>query len=64
MNMQVDIIFGVYANASGELKYRDVLYAILKREGNNIYSKQMLELNSSSDKSFFVCLRSCIMPGD
>ncbi len=60
---QVDIICGVYATDDGHLQYRDLLYAIQKREGNMIYSKQMLELDPTSDKSMFACMRSCLFPG-
>ena len=60
---QVDIIFGVYATDDGHLKYRDLLYSIRKREGNMLYSKQMLELDPTSDKSIFACLRGCLLPG-
>ena len=60
---QVDIIFGVYATDDGHLQYRDLLYSVQKREGNMIYSKQMLELDPASDRSMFACLRGCLFPG-
>ena len=59
---QVDIICGVYATDDGHLRYRDLLYSIQKREGNMIYSKQMLELDPASDKSMFACMRGCLFP--
>lgn len=60
---QVDIVFGVFAADDGHLNYRDLLYSIQKREGNMIYSKQMLELDSASDKSTFACLWACLLQG-
>ena len=60
---QVDIIFAVFAADDGHLKYRDLLYSIQKREGNMIYSKQMLQLDPASDRSTFACLRACLLQG-
>ena len=62
--MQVDICFAVYGNEHGHLHHRDLLHAIRKREGNMIYSKQMLALDKASDKNIFACLQSCIMGCD
>ena len=68
--MQGDICFAVYGNEHGHLHHRDLLHAIRKREGNMIYSKQMLGLDKASDKNIFACLQSmmgidcCIMGCD
>ena len=60
----MDIIFSVYATEEGHLNYREFLYAIRRREGNNMYSKQMLGLDPTSKQSIFACLRSCILLED
>lgn len=44
-----------------DLTYRELLHALQKREGNMIYSKQMLELDSSAEgQGILACLRSCL----
>ena len=61
---QVDIVFGVYATEDGQLKYRDLLYSMRKREGNMIYAKQMFKQDPTSEKSLYACLRGCLMGED
>ena len=62
--VQVDIVFGVYATEDGQLKYRDLLYSMRKREGNMIYAKQMFELDPNNERSLYGCLRGCLVGGD
>lgn len=60
--LQVDIIFAVYdPSQKDDLAYRELLHALQKREGNMIYSKQMLEIDSSAEgQGVLACLRSCL----
>ncbi|BDA50970.1 Calcium uptake protein 1, mitochondrial [Coccomyxa sp. Obi] len=56
----VDIIFAIYdADQDDDLAYKDFLYALQKREGNLIYAKQMLDLDSGNEgESVFSSIKS------
>lgn len=58
--VQVDIIFAIYdPDQDDDLAYKDLLYALQKREGNLIYAKQMLELDSDKEgESVFSSIKS------
>ncbi len=58
--MQVDVIFAIYdPDQEDDLAYKDLLYALQKREGNLIYAKQMLELDSDQESgSVFGSIKS------
>ncbi|EIE18603.1 hypothetical protein COCSUDRAFT_20509, partial [Coccomyxa subellipsoidea C-169] len=60
----VDVIFAIYdPKEQDNLAYKELLYALEKREGNMIYAKQMLDLNSDTEvQSVFSRLRSSFMP--
>ncbi len=62
--MQGDVIFAIYdPKELDNLAYKELLYALEKREGNMIYAKQMLDLNSDTEvQSVFSRLRSSFMP--
>jgi len=47
---QVDTIFAIYdPSQQDNLAYRELLHAMQKREGNMIYAKQMLELDTDEE---------------
>ena len=58
--VQVDVIFAIYdPDQEDDLAYKDLLYALQKREGNLIYAKQMLELDSDQESgSVFGSIKS------
>lgn len=62
--VQVDVIFAVYDRGEDDLAYKDFLYGLQKREGNMIYAKELLEINSDTDtgQSVFSRIKSSFMP--